>query len=71
MLTVVRFSRITAIITLTLLLIPIIQIALPVFASPATTQAPLVGSLERHLSTLAHSAPGSLRLLAGVTRRDG
>src|SRR6266566_3158650 len=50
MLTVVRFSRLTAIITLTLLLIPIIQIALPVFASPATTQAPLVGSWNSNVN---------------------
>src|SRR5437870_9637888 len=50
MLTVVRFSRLTAIITLTLLLIPIIQIGLPVFASPSTTQAPLVGSWNSNVN---------------------
>ena len=48
--TTVRFSRLTAIITLTLLLIPVIQIALPVFASPVTTQAPLVGSWNSNVS---------------------
>src|SRR3989442_892716 len=48
--TTVRFSRFTAIITLTLLLIPVIQIALPVFASPVTTQAPLVGSWNSNVS---------------------
>src|SRR6266581_3673919 len=50
MLTEVRFLRITAIIALTLLLIPVIQVALPVFASLATTQAPLVGSWNSNVN---------------------
>ena len=50
MLTEVRFLRITAIITLTLLLIPVIQEALPVFESLATTQTPLVGSWNSNVN---------------------
>src|SRR2546427_2477601 len=42
--TTVRFSWFTAIITLAVLLIPLIQIAVPVFASTLTTTAPLVGA---------------------------
>src|SRR3989475_3717094 len=43
-LTAARFSWFTAIITLAVLLIPLIQIAVPVFASTLTTTARLVGS---------------------------
>jgi len=48
--TTVRFSRLTAIITLALLLIPLIQIAVPVFASILTTTAPLVGAWNSNVS---------------------
>src|SRR5437899_12485672 len=49
--TTVRFSRLTAIITLALLLIPLIQIAVPVFASILTTTAPLVGAWTSNVSS--------------------
>jgi len=48
--TTVRFSRLTAIITLALLLIPLIQVAVPVFASILTTTAPLVGAWNSNVS---------------------
>jgi len=45
-----RVSRITTISVLTLFLTPLIQIGLPVFASPSTTQAPLVGSWNSNVN---------------------
>ncbi len=48
--TTVRFSWFAAIITLAVLLIPLIQIAVPVFASTLTTTAPLVGAWNPDVS---------------------
>ena len=67
MLTAIRFSRITAITTLTLLLIPVIQIALPVFVAPATTQAPLVGSWNSNVSC----TPTSVRITDITANQTG
>ena len=67
MLTEVRFLRITAIITLTLLLIPVIQVALPVFESLATTQAPLVGSWNSNVNC----TPTTVRILDITANQTG